>query len=173
MKKVAAKKKVIKKSKKAASPKKEKVEKSTEESAGQTSVLEEEKSVRYYEAVGRRKRAVARVRLFTRGEKEFLVNSKSYTQYFGAQELQLVADAALRKMKVTDKFRVFVRVFGGGLSGQAEAVRHGISRALTKFNPDFRKRLKRAGYLRRDPREKERRKFGLKKARKAPQWAKR
>ncbi len=135
--------------------------------------LEEEKPSRYYEAVGRRKRAVARVRLFTRGEKEFLVNSKPYTQYFGARDVQQIADAALRKMKVTDKFRVFVKVFGGGMYGQAEAVRHGISRALVKFNPDFRKRLKRVGYLSRDPREKERRKFGLKKARKAPQWAKR
>lgn len=130
-------------------------------------------SSRYYEGVGRRKRAVARVRLFTKGEKEFLVNSKAYTEYFPTFELQFLADGALRKMKVGDKFMVVSKVRGGGVSSQAEAVRHGIARALVKFNADFRKRLKRAGYLRRDPREVERKKFGLKKARRAPQWAKR
>ncbi|MBI1888663.1 MAG: 30S ribosomal protein S9 [Candidatus Spechtbacteria bacterium] len=130
-------------------------------------------SNRYYEGVGRRKRAVARVRLYTKGEKEFLVNSKEYTQYFRTSELQFLADGALRKMKVGDKFMVVSKVRGGGVSSQAEAVRHGIARALVKFNADFRKRLKRAGYLRRDPRETERKKFGLKKARRAPQWAKR
>lgn len=167
MKKTASKKKIIKKSDKNAPLKK------TKKLTVEAPAPEEERPSRYYAAVGRRKRAVARVRLFTKGEKEFVVNSKPYTEYFGAEELQLIADAALRRMKVTDKFRVYVRVFGGGLYGQAEAVRHGISRALTKFNPEFRKRLKRVGYLSRDPREKERRKFGLKKARKAPQWAKR
>lgn len=128
---------------------------------------------RYYEAVGRRKRAIARVRLFTKGEKQFMVNSKPYTQYFPVEELQLTADAALRRMKINDKFFTSVKVNGGGISAQAEAVRQGIARALLKFNPDFRKRLKKSGFLRRDPREKERRKFGLKKARRAPQWAKR
>lgn len=127
----------------------------------------------YYEGVGRRKRAVARVRLFTKGEKEFAVNGKAYTKYFPTAELQFIADGALRKMKVGDKFMVVSKVKGGGISAQAEAVRHGIARALVKFNLDFRKRLKKAGYLRRDPREVERKKFGLKKARRAPQWAKR
>lgn len=131
------------------------------------------KILKYYEGVGRRKRAVARVRLFTRGDKEFLINNKPHTQYFATTELQSVADGALRKMKAMDKFRVSVFVRGGGIRGQAEAVRHAISRALVKFNPDFRKRLRRSGYLSRDPREKERRKFGLKKARRAPQWSKR
>ncbi len=128
---------------------------------------------RYYEGLGRRKRAVARVRLFTRGEKGFLINNVAHIQYFPTEELRLIADAALRRMKVLDKFVVSVKVMGGGTAGQAEAVRHGISRALIKFNPDFRKRLKKSGFLRRDPREKERRKFGLKKARRAPQWQKR
>lgn len=128
---------------------------------------------KYYEGVGRRKKAVARVRLFTRGDKDFSVNSKPYIEYFPTKELQQLADGALTKMKVTDKFSVSVLVRGGGIAGQAEAVRHGTARALLKFNADFRKRLKRAGFLTRDPRKKERRKFGLKKARKAPQWAKR
>lgn len=134
---------------------------------------EEKKMRRYYEGVGRRKRAVARVRLFTKGDKGFLVNGFSYSRYFPMDELRGIADGALRKMKVIDKFRVVVEVRGGGMSGQAEAVRHGTARALMIFNVDFRKRLKRAGYLSRDPREKERRKFGLKKARRAPQWQKR
>ena len=128
---------------------------------------------RYYESVGRRKRAVARVRLFTKGEKKFFVNSKPYTDYFRTEELQFMADGAVRKMKVMDKFMVSAMVLGGGVSSQAEAVRQGTARALVKFNVDFRKRLKRAGYLKRDPREVERKKFGLKKARRAPQWAKR
>lgn len=134
---------------------------------------QETTSTKYYEAVGRRKRAVARVRLFTKGEKGFVVNSKPHTQHFPTEELQEVADGALRKMKVIDKFSVSVHVQGGGQTGQAEAIRHGTARALVKFNPDFRKRLKRAGFLRRDPRETERKKFGLKKARRAPQWQKR
>jgi len=137
------------------------------------SIEEKDIKFRYYEAVGRRKRAVARVRLFTKGDKGFFINKKKYEKYFMTPELQSIADGALRKMKVLDKFNASVFVRGGGEAGQAEAVRHGTARALLKFNPDFRKRLKRAGFLRRDPREKERRKFGLKKARKAPQWSKR
>jgi small subunit ribosomal protein S9 len=131
------------------------------------------KGRRYYEAVGRRKRAVARARLFTKGEKEFLVNGVLFDKYFATEELQNSASSALNKMKVVDKFRVSVMVRGGGANGQSEAVRHSIARALLKFNADFRKRLKRAGFLKRDPREKERRKFGLRKARRAPQWSKR
>lgn len=154
------------------SGKTEKTPKQAEEQAKEEIKIDA-KIPRYYEAVGRRKRAVARVRLFTRGGKEFVVNEKEYTKYFSTAELAGVADGALRKMKVADKFGVSVRVSGGGVNGQAEAVRLGIARALVKFNQDFRKRLKRAGYLRRDPREVERKKFGLKKARRAPQWAKR
>lgn len=130
-------------------------------------------SSKYYEAVGRRKTAMARVRMWTKGEREIVVNDKLYTQYFSTIDLQQAADAALRKMKCQDKFRVVALVRGGGISAQAEAVRHGISRALVLFNADFRKRLKKAGYLTRDPRMRERKKFGLKRARKGPQWAKR
>ncbi len=131
------------------------------------------KPAKYYEAVGRRKRAVARIRLFTRGDKDFSINKRPFVEYFPTDELQNLAGGALKKMKVTDKFKIAVVVRGGGTSGQAEAVRHGISRALMKFNADFRKRLKRAGFLTRDPRETERKKFGRKKARRAPQWSKR
>ena len=116
---------------------------------------------------------MARVRLFTRGEKTILVNNKPYNVYFPTIELQQIAQAALEKMKCLDKFRVSAIVKGGGLSAQAEAIRHGISRALTLFNPDFKKRLKKAGFLTRDSRMRERKKFGLKRARRAPQWQKR
>jgi small subunit ribosomal protein S9 len=131
------------------------------------------KPARYFEAVGRRKTAVARVRLFTKGEKEFLVNDKSYQVYFPTPVLQQAAMISLEKMKCLDKFRISAKVRGGGLNAQAEAVRHGIARALVLFNPDFRKRLKKVGFLTRDPRMRERKKFGLKRARRAPQWKKR
>lgn len=128
---------------------------------------------KYYEAVGRRKTALARIRLFTQGEKEFLVNDKSYRLYFPVLELQETADAPLRMMKCLDKFRVSVKVRGGGVSSQSEAIRHGLARALVKFNPDFKRRLRKAGFLTRDARMRERKKFGLKRARRAPQWSKR
>ncbi len=131
------------------------------------------KLARYLETVGRRKTAVARVRLFTQGEKSILVNKKPYQDYFPTLELQQVVTASLETMKSLDKFRISVRVMGGGIHAQAEAVRHGISRALVDFNPDFRKRLRKAGFLTRDPRMRERKKFGLKRARRAPQWSKR
>jgi len=131
------------------------------------------KPVRYFEAIGRRKTAIARVRLFTRGEKTFLVNERPYQEYFPTIELQQIATTSLNKMKCLDKFRVVSKVKGGGVHAQAEALRHGIARALTLFNPTFRKRLKKAGYLTRDARMRERKKFGLKRARRAPQWQKR
>lgn len=127
---------------------------------------------RYFESVGRRKTATARVRLFTRSG-DFSVNNKLYSEYFPTIDLQKIAEDSLQKMKLFGRFRISAKVSGGGSHSQAEAVRHGLARALIKFNPDFRKRLKRAGYLMRDPRMKERKKFGLKKARRAPQWAKR
>lgn len=130
------------------------------------------KSDRYFEAVGRRKTAVARVRLFTKAG-EFTVNDKLYSVYFPTLALQKITEDALKKMKLFGRFRISVHASGGGLHSQAEAVRHGLSRCLIKFNPDFRKRLKRVGFLKRDPRAKERKKFGLKKARRAPQWQKR
>lgn len=131
------------------------------------------KPERYFEAIGRRKTAVARVRLFTRGEKEFLVNSKPYQQYFPLVEDQQTAISSMIKMKCLDKFRVTIVVKGGGRHAQAEAIRHGTARVLVDFNNNFRKRLRKAGFLTRDPRMRERKKFGLKRARRAPQWAKR
>lgn len=128
---------------------------------------------RYFEAVGRRKTAVARVRLFTRGEKQFLVNGKSYKEYFTIMDDQQKAVSSMIKMKCLDKFKIIIIVKGGGRSAQAEAVRHGTARVLVDFNKNFKKRLRKVGYLTRDPRTRERKKFGLKRARKAPQWAKR
>ena len=140
--------------------------------------VDDNNSKKYFEAVGRRKRSTARVRLFTckpfEGEEgKIIVNEKPYTEFFPLLELQQAIINPLKKMKSLNRFQVTVKVSGGGIRGQAEAIRHSISRALVKFNPDFSKKLKRAGYLRRDPREKERKKPGLKKARRAPQWKKR
>lgn len=132
-----------------------------------------EKPVPFFEAVGRRKTAVARIRMLSQGEKVILVNGKPYQEYFSTRELQSIAAASLEKMKCLDKFRVLVLVRGGGLHAQAEAVRHGTARALVLLNAEFRKRLRKVGYLTRDPRMRERKKFGLKRARRAPQWQKR
>src|SRR3989344_2559413 len=128
---------------------------------------------RYFEATGRRKTAIARVRLFTKGEKQFLVNGKSYQDYFSTEEDRQTAIASMIKMKCLDKFRVTAIVRGGGHTAQAEAVRHGTARVLVDFNNNFKKRLRKVGYLTRDPRMRERKKFGLRRARRAPQWAKR
>jgi len=128
---------------------------------------------RYFEAIGRRKTAVARVRLFTKGDKEFIVNNKPYQEYFQTKEDQESAVASMKKMKCLDKFRITVKVKGGGHRAQAEAIRHGTARVLVDFNQNFRKRLRKAGFLTRDPRMRERKKFGLRRARRAPQWAKR
>ncbi len=135
-------------------------------------------AMKYYEAVGRRKRATARVRLFTcrpfeDKKAKISVNQKSYTDFFPTPQLQEIVASPLQKMKSVNRFKITVKVKGGGIRGQAEAIRHGLSRTLIKFNPDFSKKLKRAGFLRRDSREKERKKPGLKKARRAPQWRKR
>jgi len=136
------------------------------------------KARRYFEAVGRRKTATCRARLFTAQpldeyEGRITVNGKPYKEYFSAIELQQAVEASLNKLKSLNRFEISARVCGGGIQAQAEAVRHGIARTLVLFNPDFRKKLKRANYLRRDPRMKERKKYGLKKARRAPQWSKR
>lgn len=132
-----------------------------------------EKKVKYFEAVGRRKTATARVRLFTQGKKEIMVNDKPYKVYFPISALQKTVEAPLEEMKCQDKFRISAKVKGGGLNGQAEATRHGIARALVLLNPVFRKRLRKLGFLTRDPRMRERKKFGLKRARRGPQWSKR
>jgi len=127
---------------------------------------------KYVQATGRRKTSVARVRLFTKGT-GIVVNDKDYRDYFVTKELQVIVEAAAEAMNFADKVKISAHIVGGGIHSQAEALRHGISRVLTTFNPDFRKRLKKLGYLTRDARAKERRKFGLKKARRAPQWSKR
>ena len=116
-------------------------------------------SERYWEAVGRRKTAVARVRLFTKGNKGVWVNEKPLSNYFPYPFLQQRATEALETMNSQDHFRTSVKVSGGGINAQADAIRHGTARALILFNPDFRKRLKKAGFLTRDPRMKERKKF--------------
>ena len=160
----------------AAEPKKKepagKARKEREEKPALHEDVKSKRPERYFEAVGRRKTATARVRLFTRTG-DFTVNERLYADYFPTLDLQKISEDALKKMKLFGRFKVSVHVSGGGLHAQAEAVRHGLSRCLIKFNPDFRKRLKRARFLIRDPRMKERKKFGLKKARRAPQWAKR
>jgi small subunit ribosomal protein S9 len=132
-----------------------------------------DKNAKYFAGVGRRKTASARVLLFTRGIKEFIVNGKDYKQYFQTFDLQQKAIGSLNKMKSLERFRVMVKVQGGGLAGQAEAIRLAIARALIDFSVDYRKRLKKAGFLTRDSRRKERKKPGLKGARRAPQFSKR
>jgi small subunit ribosomal protein S9 len=128
--------------------------------------------VRYYEAVGRRKRAVARVRLYP-GDGQVIINNKELDEYFGRPQDWLDVVAPLKLTNNADRFNLSVLVAGGGVTGQAHAIRHGVARALLLSDPDLRLMLRRAGYLTRDPREKERKKPGLKRARKAPQYTKR
>ena len=129
--------------------------------------------VRYFYGLGRRKTAVARVRLYP-GNGEFTVNGKSAAEYFGGRELhQMVIRQLFKDPTMTDSYHVMVRVVGGGPSGQAGAIRHGVARALTRVDAELRPAVKRAGFLTRDPRMKERKKVGLKRARKAPQYTKR
>ena len=131
---------------------------------------------RYFESVGRRKTAVARVRIFVESNKQeqsFLINDKLLEKYFTTKELQQIALSPFKTMDCLDKFKVTVKLKGGGINAQAEAVRHGIARCLILFDLSFRKKLKKIGYLKRDPRMRERKKFGLKRARRAPQWSKR
>lgn len=124
------------------------------------------------QTVGRRKSASARVRIGT-GKGEITVNGKPYTIYFGHTVLQEIVRAPLKALGKEKDLDLTVKTAGGGLRGQAEAIAHGISRALVLWNEDFKKTLKSLGLLTRDPRVKERKKFGLKKARRAPQWSKR
>ena len=130
-------------------------------------------SVKYFETIGRRKTSQARVRLFTQGDKDIKVNGKPFDVYFITLDLQKIVEAPLEVIKSPDKFGITVQVKGGGIYSQAGAVCHGISRALCLLNPYFKKKLKIAGFLTRDPRMRERKKFGLKRARRAPQWSKR
>ena len=128
---------------------------------------------KYFEAVGRRKTAVCRVRLFTQKTKGITVNGKPYNKYFLIKEQQKIIEAPISELKMEAKFGITCQVKGGGQSAQAQACRHGIARALEKLNPYFRKPLKKVGFLTRDPRMRERKKPGLKRARRAPQWSKR
>lgn len=126
----------------------------------------------YYWGTGRRKCSVARVRLVP-GKGNITVNGKELGEYFGRKILEIVVRQPLTTTQTGDKFDILVNVKGGGTTGQAGAVRHGIARALIKADEEYRPALKKAGFLTRDPRMKERRKYGLKKARKAPQFSKR
>ncbi len=129
------------------------------------------KKVQFW-GVGRRKKAIARVRLIPGGS-SFIVNKKPMKEYFPLDAQRFVANQALTLTSTADKYDVIVNVQGGGLSGQAGAVRHGIARALCEAEAELRPELKKAGFLTRDPRMKERKKYGLHKARKAPQFSKR
>jgi small subunit ribosomal protein S9 len=125
-----------------------------------------------YYGTGRRKTSVARVRLVD-GSGKVTVNGKSMEEYFGLKTLELIIRQPLALTENTEKFDVIANVKGGGTTGQAGAIRHGITRALMEMDKDLRPALKKAGFVTRDPREKERRKYGLKKARKASQFSKR
>ena len=125
-----------------------------------------------YSATGRRKSSVARVRLVP-GEGKIVINGRELTNYFGLKTLELIVNQPLEITETKGKCDVLVNVIGGGISGQAGAIRHGIARALLDVDAEYRPALKKAGFLTRDPREKERRKYGLKKARKASQFSKR
>ena len=131
----------------------------------------EKKKALFY-ATGRRKTSIARVRLFP-GEGKILVNDRPLDQYFGRATLSMIVKQPFEATGTLNTFDIMANVLGGGLSGQAGAVRHGISRALLAMNTDLRKPLKVNGYLTRDAREKERRKVGHRKARRSPQYSKR
>jgi small subunit ribosomal protein S9 len=138
--------------------------------------MEKEKKTnkeRFVEAVGRRKTSTARVRITSSTKSSFVVNEKDAKEYFKTEEQRRLIQDPIAKGKTGSKWEVEVRVKGGGIHSQAEAIRHGLARALVSEETELRGKMKTLGYLKRDPRAKERRKFGLKKARKAPQWSKR
>ncbi len=125
-----------------------------------------------YFGTGRRKKSIARVRLLP-GDGKFIINNRDIDNYFGLETLKVISRQPLVLTDTLSKFDVMVNVHGGGFTGQAGAIRHGISRALLKVDDELRPALKKAGYLTRDPRMKERKKYGLKGARRAPQFSKR
>ncbi len=136
--------------------------------------MEKETKHKYIEAVGRRKTSIARVRAVQTSKSSFVINDgKSIDDYFKNEAQKVIVAEALTLSKPAHHLAITVKVSGGGINSQAEAIRHAIARILILINPEFRKDLKKEGFLKRDPRAKERRKFGLKKARKAPQWSKR
>ncbi|MCI6613548.1 MAG: 30S ribosomal protein S9 [Oscillospiraceae bacterium] len=126
----------------------------------------------YFYGTGRRKSSVARVRVYN-GTGKITINDRDIDEYFGLETLKLIVRSPLAVAGVEDKFDIVVRVVGGGISGQAGAIRHGLSRALLQYDENLRPALKKAGFLTRDPRMKERKKYGLKAARRAPQFSKR
>ena len=128
---------------------------------------------KYYYGTGRRKSSVARVRVYENGTGSIIINGRDIDEYFGLDTLKLIVRQPLVSTDLLGKVDVVVSVCGGGVSGQAGAIRHGISRALLLANPENRPALKAAGFLTRDPRMKERKKYGLKAARRAPQFSKR
>ena len=127
----------------------------------------------YFYGTGRRKSSIARVRVYENGTGAITVNGRDIDDYFGLETLKLVVRQPLVTTDMVGKVDVVVTVAGGGVSGQAGAIRHGIARSLLGLNPEFRAALKAAGFLTRDPRMKERKKYGLKAARRAPQFSKR
>ena len=132
-----------------------------------------ESKKKYNYGTGRRKSSVARVRVYENGTGSIIINGRDIDDYFGLETLKLVVRQPLVATDMVGKVDVVVTVAGGGVSGQAGAVRHGVARALVQFNADLKPALKKAGLLTRDPRMKERKKYGLKKARKASQFSKR
>ncbi len=126
----------------------------------------------YFYGTGRRKSSVARVRVYS-GTGKITINDRDIDDYFGLETLKLIVRQPLALTGTTDKFDIVCRVNGGGVTGQAGAIRHGVSRALLQYNEELRSELKKAGFLTRDPRMKERKKYGLKGARRAPQFSKR
>mgnify|MGYP003086024267 FL=1 len=126
----------------------------------------------YFYGTGRRKSSVARVRVYN-GTGKITINDRDIDEYFGLETLKLIVRSPLAVAGVEDKFDIVVRVVGGGISGQAGAIRHGLSHALLQYDENLRPALKKAGFLTRDPRMKERKKYGLKAARRAPQFSKR
>ena len=130
------------------------------------------KSAAKYYGTGRRKKSIARVYLVP-GKGEITINKRNIDEYFGLETLKVIVRQPLAATDTTDKFDILVNVKGGGYTGQAGAIRHGISRALLQADADYRPTLKKEGFLTRDPRMKERKKYGLKAARRAPQFSKR
>ena len=132
-----------------------------------------ESKKKYFYGTGRRKSSVARVRVYENGTGAITINGRDINDYFGLDTLKLVVNQPLVTTAMVGKVDIVVTVAGGGVSGQAGAIRHGLSRALVLLNPEYRASLKAAGFMTRDPRMKERKKYGLKAARRAPQFSKR
>lgn len=135
-------------------------------------MVKTKKKVQFW-GTGRRKKAIARVRIIPAGEGNITINKRSIDEYFGLDTLKYIVRQPLQVTNNLTNYDVIVNVVGGGFTGQAGAIRHGISRALVLADPETKATLKKAGFLTRDPRAKERKKYGLKKARKAPQFSKR